>query len=169
MHRSHYFGGVEMLLRFDPFRELDRFAEQAVRPPAVPMDASRHENHVTIRFDVPGVEPSDIDIEVERNVLTVGARRSWERGDGEQVLASERRHGTFTRQIHLGENLDTANVEADYRNGVLTVTIPVAETAKPRKVAVNVGDEPRAIDATSSEVGAGEGAGASQQTGSAAA
>lgn len=158
-----------MLLRFDPFRELDRFAEQAIRPPAVPMDASRHDDRVTIRFDVPGVDPSDIDLEVERNVLTVTARRSWERGSDEQVLAAERRHGSFTRQLHLGESLDTDNVEADYRNGVLTVHIPVAEKAKPRKVAIGSGDGRRAIDAHSSEATNGSGAEASERTGARAA
>lgn len=153
-----------MLLQFDPFRELDRFAEQATRPPAVPMDAIRHDGRVTIHFDVPGVDPSDIDLEVERNVLTVTARRSWERGSDEQVLAAERRHGSFTRQLHLGENLDTGNVEADYRNGVLTVHIPVAEKAKPRKVAIGSGEDRRAIDATSSEVRDASGATASERT-----
>lgn len=142
-----------MLLRFDPFRDLDRVAEQVTRPPAVPMDASRRESTVVVRFDLPGVDPADIDLEVERNVLTLTARRSWERQEGEQVLAAERRHGSFTRQLQLSDNLDTGKVDADYTDGVLTVTIPVAETAKPRKISVGGGGTSQAIEAESSDAG----------------
>ena len=142
-----------MLLRFDPFRDLDRVAEQVTRTTAVPMDASRHDSTVTVRFDLPGVDPSDIDLEVERNVLTLTARRSWDRQEGEQVLAAERRHGSFTRQLQLSDNLDTAQVQADYTDGVLTVSIPIAETAKARKISVSGGDEAQAIEAESSDAG----------------
>ena len=138
-----------MLLRFDPFRDLDRVAEQVTRTPAVPMDASRHDSTVTVRFDLPGVDPTDIDLEVERNVLTLTARRSWDRQEGEQVLAAERRHGSFTRQLQLSDNLDTAQVQADYTDGVLTVSIPIAETAKARKIDVAGGGGSRAIEAES--------------------
>ena len=126
-----------MLLRYDPFRELDRFADQAFsRSPVVPMDAVRHGDHVTLRFDLPGVDPASIDLEVERNVLDLKAERHWPQADDEQVLARERRHGSYHRQVSLGDQLDGSRVEATYDAGVLTVTIPVAETAKPRKVAV---------------------------------
>lgn len=129
-----------MLLRFDPFRELDRAANEAwpTRPnPAVPMDAVRRGDEVLVSFDLPGVDPESIDIEVERNVLTVSAERRSGRRDGDQVLAAERRYGTFSRQLFLGDTLDASRVEASYDAGVLTLTVPVAELAKPRKVSVS--------------------------------
>jgi len=134
-----------MLLRFDPFRELDRLTDQveqmtAGRPaPAIPMDAVQSEHEVEVHFALPGFDPASIDLEVDRNVLTLRAERSWQPGEGRQVLANERRHGRFTRQLLLGETLDSSNVQADYRDGVLKVVIPVAETAKPRKVEITGG------------------------------
>jgi HSP20 family protein len=142
-----------MLLRFDPFRELDRWADEMSRTPAIPMDAVRKGDHVLITFELPGFDPASIDLQVERNVLSLKAERHWQRAEDEQVLASERRHGTFSRQLFLGDNLDGSRVEANYHDGLLEVTIPVAETAKPRKVAVNAGQSAAqtAIDATASE------------------
>lgn len=142
-----------MLLRFDPFRELDRWADEMSRTPAIPMDAVRKGDHVHITFELPGFDPASIDLQVERNVLSLKAERHWQRAEDEQVLASERRHGTFSRQLFLGDNLDGSRVEANYHDGLLEVTIPVAETAKPRKVAVNAGQSAAqtAIDATASE------------------
>lgn len=142
-----------MLLRFDPFRELDRWADELTRTPAIPMDAVRKGDHVLITFELPGFDPASIDLQVERNVLTLKAERHWQRAEDEQVLAAERRHGTFSRQLFLGDNLDGSRVEAHYHDGLLEVTIPVAETAKPRKIAVNTGQPAAqtAIDATSSE------------------
>jgi HSP20 family protein len=128
-----------MLLRFDPFRELDRMADQAwsrTTNPAVPMDAVRRGDTVWISFDLPGVDPESIDLEVERNVLSLSAQRAFERQEGDDVLAQERRQGKFSRQVLLGETLDTSAVSADYADGVLTVSIPVAEKAKPRKVEI---------------------------------
>jgi HSP20 family protein len=128
-----------MLLRFDPFRELDRLAEETVgnrRHPAMSMDAFRAGDEVTVRFDLPGVDPDSIDITVEKNQLTVEASRRWEPRQDMQVLAAERPQGTFRRSLFLGESLDLDRIDADYDAGVLTVTIPVAETAKPRKVSV---------------------------------
>ena len=128
-----------MLLRFDPFRELDRMADQAwnrATAPAVPMDAVRRGDHVWIYFDLPGVDPGSIDLEVERNVLSLSAERAFDRQEGDDLLASERRQGRFTRQVFLGETLDTGSVSANYENGVLAVSIPVAEKAKPRKVEI---------------------------------
>jgi len=129
-----------MLLRFDPFRDLDRLAEQVVggsRPsPAIPMDAVQAEDHVEVRFDLPGFDPSSVNLEVDRNVLTLAAERTWEPAEGQQVLANERRHGRFTRQVFLGDTLDGGAVQASYADGVLTVSIPIAETAKPRKVEI---------------------------------
>lgn len=139
-----------MLLRSDPFRDLDAFAQEAfgsrVRPSVMPMDAYRRGDTFTVRFDLPGVESASIDVTVEKDVLTVSAERDWNVDDDTQVVASERRQGTYRRQLFLGKGLDAEQVTADYTNGVLTVTIPVAEQAKPRKVAVTAGGAAPAID-----------------------
>ncbi|MCP3853946.1 MAG: Hsp20/alpha crystallin family protein [Actinomycetia bacterium] len=128
-----------MLLRFDPFRDLDRVFEAPTRAtahPSVPFDAVRKDGKVVIHFDLPGVNPADVDLTVERNVLTLKAIRDWVTTEGEEVITTERRHGEFVRQLHLGENLDTGAIAATHEHGVLTVEIPVAETAKARKVEV---------------------------------
>jgi|SRR5581483_1900538 len=142
-----------MLMRTDPFRELDRFAQQALgtrmRPAVMPLDAYRQDDHFVVHFDLPGVDPSSIEMTVEKNVLTVSAERQWQATDNQQVLASERPQGTFSRQLFLGEGLDTDEVEARYDNGVLTVTIPVAEQAKPRKVQITTGGGAQQIEASS--------------------
>jgi HSP20 family protein len=142
-----------MLMRFDPFREFDRATEQVWnRAPAIPMDAVRKANSVEVWFDLPGVDPGSIDLTVERNVLTLRAERQFRRSEGDELIASERRQGTFTRQLFLGDTLDSGSVEASYENGVLTVRIPVAETAKPRKVEIGQTDGgARAIDTESAE------------------
>jgi len=145
------------LIRFDPFREFDRMFDQAVnqaRQPSFPMDAYRSGDTITVHFDLPGVDPSSIDIEYERQTLTVSAERSWRPTEGDQLLAAERVHGKFQRQILLGEGLDAERLKANYEHGVLTVTIPVAERAKPRKISVEVGaSEQKSIDAASEPVG----------------
>ena len=133
-----------MLMRSDPFRELDRLTQRVFGngPSAavMPMDAYRHGEQFVVHFDLPGVEASSIDLTVEKNVLTVSAERQWQPADGDEVLASERPYGRFTRQLFLGEALDAERIEAGYDNGVLTVTVPVAEQAKPRKVQISSGD-----------------------------
>jgi HSP20 family protein len=130
-----------MLMRSDPFRELDRLTQQVfgtpTRPAAMPMDAYRKGDQFVVHFDLPGVDPSSIDLTVEKNVLTVSAERRWQLSEDEQVVASERPQGQFSRQLFLGESLDAERVEARYDQGVLTITIPVAEQAKPRKVEVS--------------------------------
>lgn len=141
-----------MLMRTDPFRELDRLAQQvmgtAARPAAMPIDAYRENDRFVIQFDLPGVQPDSIDLTVEKNVLTVHAQRSGFTGNDVEMLVAERPQGTFSRQLFLGETLDSDKIQADYRDGVLTVQIPVAETAKPRKVAINAPhDERTAISA----------------------
>jgi HSP20 family protein len=88
-----------------------------------------------VEFDLPGVEPGSIDLDVERNVLTVKAERPTLEGERE-LLASERPRGVFSRQLILGDNLDTERVVASYEGGALTLTIPVAEKAKPRKISI---------------------------------
>ncbi len=133
-----------MLMRTDPFRELDRLTQKVLgngaSPAVMPMDAYRHGEQFVVHFDLPGVEASSIDLTVEKNVLTVSAERRWQPAEGDQVLASERPQGSFTRQLFLGEGLDAERIEASYDNGVLTVTVPVAEQAKPRKVQITSGD-----------------------------
>jgi HSP20 family protein len=135
-----------MLMRFDPFRELDRVTQLLSQPGGttrqmtMPMDAYRDGDRFIVQFDLPGVDPSSIDLTVEKNVLTVRAERSWPRKEGQDVVVTERPQGTFSRQLFLGESLDTEHVDASYEQGVLTLTIPVAEQAKPRKVEVMTGE-----------------------------
>jgi HSP20 family protein len=139
-----------MLLRFDPFRELDRMTDEVAgrAERAVPMDAVRRGDQVVVWFDLPGVDPASIDLEAERNVLTLSAQRRTLAQDGDAVLARERRQGTFRRQLFLGDTLDPGRVEASYHDGVLTLSIPVAETAKPRKVSIEgVESQTEAIEA----------------------
>ncbi|WP_229401578.1 Hsp20/alpha crystallin family protein [Micromonospora okii] len=141
-----------MLMRTDPFREIDRIAEQffgtTARPAVMHMDAYRDGDHFHAAFDLPGVDPDSIECTVERNVLTVRASRRRPTGDNVELVAAERPMGTFSRQLFLGDTLDTDNLEAGYDNGVLTLRIPVAERAKPRRVAVTTtGNGRRQIDA----------------------
>ncbi len=129
-----------MLLRnTDPFRDFDRLTQQLLgttnRPVVMPMDAWREGDRFVIEFDLPGVRPETIDLDVERNVLTVSAERVARNGDWE-MLASERPRGRFSRQLVLGDNLDLDRIEAGYDAGVLRLTVPVAEKAKPRKIQV---------------------------------
>lgn len=137
-----------MLLRYDPFRDLDRWAERTrSMAPAIPMDAVRRGDKVHVAFDLPGVDPDSVDLEVERNVLTLRAERRFESQEGDEVLASERRQGQFTRQVFLGDTLDTTNIAAEYHDGVLEVVIPMAEHHKARKVTIGAsGSSDRAIE-----------------------
>ncbi len=142
-----------MVMRFDPFRELDRLTEQVAgtsRAPTMPMDAYRTGDRFVVHFDLPGVEAEAIDLTVEKNVVTVRAERTPSAEGVEEVLVAERPHGVFTRQLFLGEMLDPGRVEADYAQGVLTLTIPVAEQAKPRRVQVSGSGGSSSIDAGSS-------------------
>ncbi|WAH98205.1 Hsp20/alpha crystallin family protein [Arthrobacter sp. MMS18-M83] len=129
-----------MLMRTDPFRELDRLAEQVLgttaRPAAMPMDAWREGDDFVVAFDLPGVTVDSVDIDVERNVLTVKAERPDPVGEGTELIASERPRGVFSRQLILGDALDTDGVQASYDGGVLTLRIPVAEKAKPRRIEI---------------------------------
>ncbi len=132
-----------MLLRnTDPFRDLDRLAQQVLgttnRPAVMPMDAWREGDRVVLEFDLPGVSPESIDLDVERNVLTVRAERVAPNGDWES-LTSERPRGVFSRQLVLGDNLDLDAVQASYDAGVLRLVVPVAEKAKPRRIEVAAG------------------------------
>jgi HSP20 family protein len=128
-----------MLMRTDPFRDLDRLTQQLLgttnRPAVMPMDAWREGDRFVIEFDLPGVNTDSIDLDVERNVLTVRAERVARNGDWEP-LASERPRGAFSRQLVLGDNLDLDRIEAAYADGVLRLVVPVAEKAKPRKIEI---------------------------------
>ncbi len=143
-----------MLMRTDPFREFDRLAQQFFggdgtpgHPAVMPMDAWRDGDTFYIEFDLPGVDPGSIDLDVERNVVTVKAERPAFTGDFER-LATERPRGVFSRQLVLGDNLDTGRISASYEAGVLALEIPVAEEAKPRKIPVTSTDRgQQAIDA----------------------
>jgi HSP20 family protein len=142
---------MTMLMRFDPLREFDRVFDQAwsqTRQASVPMDAYRHEDTFVLNLDLPGVDPSSIDLTVERNALTISAERHWQPVEGDQVVASERRHGTFSRQLFLSDGLDAEKIHATYENGVLTVTIPVADRAKPRRIEVTSETRKEAISAS---------------------
>ena len=132
-----------MLMRTDPFRELDRLTQQVfgsdgtrARPSVMPMDAWRAGDTFQVEFDLPGVDPDSIDLDVERNVVMVKAERPARASDAE-LIAAERPRGVFSRQLILGDNLDTDRIAASYRAGVLTLEIPVADKAKPRKIEIN--------------------------------
>ena len=128
-----------MLLRFEPFREFDRITEEllsAGRARQIPVDAYRRGDEFKIHLDMPGVDPSSIELTVEKDVLSVRATRTWAQVEGDEIQVTERAQGEFGRQLFLGESLDRDHVAAVYEDGVLTITIPVAEQAKPHKVEI---------------------------------
>ena len=143
-----------MLMRTDPFRELDRLTQQVfgtngtlARPSVMPMDAWRDGETFQVEFDLPGVNPDSIDLDVERHVVTVRAERPPRAADAE-LIAAERPRGVFSRQLILGDNLDTEHITADYDTGVLTLRIPVAEQAKPHKISItSAGQDHQAVNA----------------------
>jgi HSP20 family protein len=132
-----------MLMRTDPFRDLDRFTQQvlgtAARPAVMPMDAWREGDAFFVEFDLPGIDQDSLDLDIERNVVTVRAQRPAV-DPNREMLATERPRGVFSRQLVLGENLDTDRIEASYQEGVLRLHIPVAEKAKPRKITIGRSD-----------------------------
>ncbi|MFE1440174.1 Hsp20/alpha crystallin family protein [Streptomyces sp. NPDC058739] len=144
-----------MLMRTDPFREMDRIVQQLSgtsgtwsKPSVMPMDAYREGEAYVIAFDLPGVSTDAIDIDVERNMLTVKAeRRPVAKADSVKMELSERPLGVFSRQIVLADTLDTEHIQADYDAGVLTLRIPIAERAKPRKISIGAGAGPKEISA----------------------
>jgi HSP20 family protein len=142
-----------MLMRTDPFRELDRLTQQLFgangttsRPAVMPMDAYRAADQFVVHFDLPGVDPSSIDLDVERNVLTVKAERIPTYGEDVELQVAERPRGVFSRQLFLGDTLDPERVEASYDAGVLTLRIPIAEKAKPRKIEISANGAPKQIN-----------------------
>ena len=138
-----------MLMRTDPFRELDRLTQQVfgtvARPAFMPMDAWREGDTFHVEFDLPGVRADSIDLDVERNVLTVRAERPARNGDVE-LIANERPSGFFSRQLILGDNVDLDKISASYHDGVLSLEVPVAEKAKPRKISIEAGNGQRVIE-----------------------
>jgi HSP20 family protein len=136
-----------MSTRFDTFRDFDRltrdFSSRSPRQP-MPMDAFRNADRVMVSFDLPGVDPASLDVTVEKDTLTVRAERRTSVSEGDRVLVSERPHGRFARRLSLGQGLDGDDTEASYVNGVLTLTIPVAEQSKARKIEIST-PEPRAV------------------------
>jgi HSP20 family protein len=139
-----------MLMRTDPFRDFDRLAQQVfgtvARPAVMPLDAWRDGDKFIAEFDLPGVKADSIDLDVEQNVLTVHAERPELSKDCE-LISAERPRGVFSRQLFLGETLDTDGIEASYEDGVLRLAIPVAEKAKPRKIEIAGKREQKVIDA----------------------
>jgi HSP20 family protein len=133
-----------MLMRFDPFTDFDRLTREMVggtRRSTMPVDAYRQGDRFFLHFDLPGIDPDSVDVTIEKNTLTVTVERSWTPADDATLVINERPQGTFSRQFFLGEGLDTEHIEAGYDHGVLTITIPVAEQAKPRKITVGAADK----------------------------
>jgi len=139
-----------MFVRTDPFRDLDRLTQQvfgtAARPAFMPMDAWKDGDTFCIRLDLPGVDRDSIDLDIERNVLTIRADRPMSESTNE-LLAAERPRGVFSRQIILGDNLDLDRIDAEYRDGVLSLAIPVAEAAKPRRIEIRQSSDQTALSA----------------------
>lgn len=146
-----------MLMRTDPFREIDRLTQQLfansnggslARPLAMPMDAYRQGDEFVVSLDLPGVDPDAIELDVERNVLTIKVERPpLHTAEGVEMQVAERPVGVFTRQLFLGDSLATDEIAADYNSGVLTLRIPVAEKAKPRRISVKGGEDRQEITA----------------------
>ena len=148
-----------VLTTFDPFVQFERqFGRLAQRTPGsvagMPMDAVRRDGEIALRFDLPGADPASIDVTVDRGVLTVTAKREQEYAEGDRLFIRERISGTFTRRVRLSDDLDSAAVEASFNDGVLSVRIPVAEKAQPRKIEIQ--GTPRAEQAPAAEVTEGE-------------
>ena len=142
-----------MLMRFEALRESERITEEllsGLRTRQIPVDAYRRGDEFKLQLDMPGVDSGSIELTVEKDVLTVGATRTRTQAEGDQVYATERANGAFSRRLFLGESLDRDNVTAAYQDGVLTITIPVADQAKPRKVPINLASETvRAVEVAS--------------------
>ncbi|HKS50009.1 MAG TPA: Hsp20 family protein [Amycolatopsis sp.] len=139
-------------MRFDPFRELDRLGEQVLagqRPMrTMPIEAYRRGDEFTVALDVPGVDPDDVEVTVERNVVNIRARRRPVRQERDELIIDERPQGEFTRQLLLGDNLDTGRLRASFDRGVLFLTIPVSEESKPRRVEITSTGEPQTVETT---------------------
>ncbi|CRY79018.1 HSP20 family protein [Nocardia farcinica] len=148
---------VIAVLRFDPFHDIDTVARHllgegtgtARAPRFMPMDLFKAGDHYVLNADLPGVDPGSVDVSVDNGTLTLRAQRSVPSEEGVQWIASERFAGTYMRQLSLGDNVDTDKISATYNNGVLSVTIPIAEKAKPRRIEITGGSEQKTIEASS--------------------
>jgi HSP20 family protein len=144
------------VLRFDPFSDLDAVTRALLTgeigsnrtPRFMPMDLCRIDDHYVVTADLPGVDPGSVDVDVDNGTLTISAQRTSSSGDARQWLSNERFFGKYRRQLSLGDGIDTSGISATYENGVLTVTIPVAERAKPRKIDIAHGSGQRSITPT---------------------
>lgn len=131
-----------MLVRFDPFNELDRLTDKLFNgswtksASAMPLDAYKHGDEFIVNVDIPGVDPESIEVTINEDTLTITAERKWQPAEDDYVAFAERPHGKFTRQLFLGEALDQEKLKAHYENGVLTLRIPVAQSAKPRRIPI---------------------------------
>jgi HSP20 family protein len=142
---------MSSLMRFDPFRDFDRLTQELLAgargtPRSFPMDAYRRGDEFLLHLDLPGVDADSIELTAEQNTLTISAERRFELEESDQVIAMERPQGQFTRQLLLGESLDVDRIEANYEDGVLTLTIPVAEQAKPRRIEITGAGGQQAIE-----------------------
>jgi HSP20 family protein len=162
-----------MLIRFDPLRDMDRLAHLLAPPTAMarpatamPMDAYRDGDRLVIRFDLPGVNREQIELTVDRDSLTVRAERQWKPTEGQEIIVAERPQGTFSRQLILGANLDGDALQASYEQGVLTLTIPLSERVRPRKIEIASGNGRGTRDDAGTITSASDGTGA--ESGSAA-
>jgi len=142
-----------MLMRFDPFREIDRLTQPWSARTSVPLDVYRKGDKFIVRVDLPGIDPNSLDVSIERNVLSIKAERTWAPSDGDEVLIAERPQGTFTRRLFLSEGLDSEHIMAAYEHGVLTVTVPVAASAKSRKidVALSAPDDSKVLNVAATQ------------------
>lgn len=148
-----------MATRFDPFREMDRILNDALRTPAtapMPMDLYREGEEFVVKIDLPGVDPSTIDIDVDDRTMTIRAERH-DAPEDVQWLSHERPTGTFARQLTLGQGVALDRIEADYSDGVITLTIPMAEEAKPRKISVSHGSGRQTIESHTTDDGSPSG------------
>ena len=144
------------MLRFDPFSDLDALTRGLLNsqtgstrtPRFMPMDLCKIDDHYLLTADLPGIDPGSVDVDVDSGTLTISAHRTARSEDAVQWLANERFFGTYRRQLSLGEGIDATAITATYENGVLTVTIPVAERAKPRKVEVSHSGRQQSIEPT---------------------
>jgi HSP20 family protein len=169
MHQDNTMEVDTMLMRTDPFRELDRWTQQLfgatgtpARPTWMPMDAWRDGDTFHVELDLPGVDADSIDLDVERHVVTVKAERR--QGDDDvEVIAAERPRGVFSRQLVLGDNLDVDHITAAYVDGVLQLVIPVAEESKPRRIAITAERPDGTISAHSTDSADGEDGGEGSQ------
>jgi HSP20 family protein len=145
----------ETMASYDPFREFDRLASALVEgrrgPRRMPMDLYRDGDHYVLTADLPGVDPGSVDIDVDGQLLTIRAERTLAAGEGVKWITREREAASFVRQLNLGQGIDTDRISASYDNGVLSVTIPVSEKAKPRRIEVATGGEGQTIRAHESE------------------